>query len=468
MNTLHYEFDREIWAENNFGKTRLFDCRRTKRLTNLAAELARNSGKSLAGLFKGWYDTKAIYNLLSLNIMTPDVIQENHRTLVRESISNWNEDVLLIEDDSEFEWNQLEPIEGLGPIGSGRVGDQGFILHSTLAVGITSKSDEQISAKILGLPYQQYYVRPPVRLKKHSRHNGNNNIETDLWRNVILHEKLPSKSMHRCIRVCDRNADIYEVFQETQAFGYNHIIRGKHDRIDSEDSEIRSFKMLRELPAIGSTSIERRGRKNSVKRTISLNINWQEISLRAPARPGYRAGDLSPLKVTLIRVWGIDPETQELIEWFLYTDLIVNDFSFAHTVVKYYSLRWIIEDYHKALKSGLKAENLQLKTAHSLFAAIAVMSIVALRLVDLREALRGALDAPAEQSGLDALEIKVLAAYLEREIKTVKCVALAIGKLGGHLNRKNDGMPGLMTLWLGISKLYSLVEGVKLMKLIKI
>jgi hypothetical protein len=52
---------------------------------------------------------------------------------------HYEEDVLLIEDSSEFEWNQLEPIEGLGPIGSGREGDQGFILHSTLAVGITSK-----------------------------------------------------------------------------------------------------------------------------------------------------------------------------------------------------------------------------------------------------------------------------------------------------------------------------------------
>jgi hypothetical protein len=467
MNTLYYEFDREIWAENNFGKTRLFDRRRIKRLINIAAELAKNPGKSLAGLFKGWYDTKAIYNLLSLNIMTPDVIQENHRTVVRESISNWNEDILLIEDSSEFEWNHLEPIEGLGPIGSGREGDQGFILHSTLAVGITSKSDGQISAKILGLPYQQYYVRPPVRRSKHGRDKKNNNIETDLWRKAILHDKLPPKPKHKCIRVCDRNADIYEVFQETQASGYNHIIRGKHDRADSEDAEIKAFKMLRELPAIGSTLIERRGRKNSIKRTISLNINWQEVLLRAPARPGYRIGALPPLKVTLIHVWGIDPETQELIEWFLYTDLIINDFSFACTVVKYYAFRWMIEDYHKALKSGLKAERLQLETAHSLFAAIAIMSIVALRLIDLREALREDPDAPAEQSGLDELEIKVLGAYLEREIKTVKCVALAIGKLGGHLNRKSDGMPGFMTLWLGMSKLYSLVEGVKLMRLIK-
>lgn len=72
-------------------------------------------------------------------------------------------------------------------------------------------------------------------------------------------------------------------------------------------------------------------------------------------------------------------------------------------------------------------------------------------------------EAPAKESGLDTLEIKVLSAYLKRELKTVKCVALALGKLGGHLNRKSDGMPGIKTLWLGMSKLIALVEGAKLM-----
>jgi len=472
MNTLKHEFDRDLWALNNFGNVQLFDKRRTKRLVNIATRLAENKGQSLARLFDNWYDTKAVYNLLKLDIMTPEVIQNNHRKLTKENIINWEGDVLLIEDSSEFEWNGLEPIEGLGPIGSGRKGDQGFILHSSLAVGVVNKSNnipEEVSTKILGLPYQQYYVRPPKREKKQRRREVKERIETDLWRDVVRNKVLPKEASKKIIRVCDRAADIYEVLEETKDEGYNYIIRVKHDRADNNDWEIKLFENMRELPAIGLTTIERRGRDGTQKRLIPLNINWQEVSLRAPARPGgYRIGDLPPLEVTVLRVWGWDTEKDELIEWFLYTNLIIKDLEKAIRTVKYYSLRWIIEDYHKALKSGLKAERLQLETAHALFAAIAIMSIVALRLVDLREALRINPEMPAEESGLNALELKILSVYLKREIKTVKCVALAIGRLGGHQNRKSDGMPGLMTLWLGMSRFLNIVEGVKLKQLIDV
>jgi hypothetical protein len=469
MNTIQYEFGTNRWALNNFGNVQLFDLRRTRRLVSMAARLAENKGSSLARLFDNWYDTKAVYNLIKLDVMTPEVIQSDHRELTKENIINWEGDVLLIEDGSEFEWNGLEPIEGLGPIGSGRKGDQGFILHSTLAVGVVDKPNNatnEFPIKILGLPYQQYYVRPPKREKTKRRREVNETLETDLWRGVLRNKILPKEASKKIIRVCDRAADIYEVLEETKDQGYNYIIRIKHDRADNHDWEVKLFESFRELPAIGLTTIERRGRDGKGKRTIPLNINWQEVSLRAPARPGYQMGELPPLEVTVVRVWGLDTETEELIEWFLYTNLAINDFKAAIRIVKYYSLRWIIEDYHKALKSGLRAEKLQLETAHALFAAIAIMSVVALRLVDLREALRIDPEAPAEESGLNVLELKVLSFYLKREIRTVKCVALAIGRLGGHQNRKSDGMPGLMTLWLGMSRLLSIVEGVKLKQLI--
>jgi len=465
MHDTHHDFDINVWAYKNFGKVQLFDKRRTERLMDIASKLSKHPGQSLASLYSKWYDVKAIYNLFNQNVMTPDTIQSNHRALATENILNWDGDILLIEDSSEFEWNGHEAIEGLGPIGSGRKGDQGFILHSTIALGIMSnKSDpENLPVKILGLPNQQYYVRPPKREKSHKRCNGQKELETDLW-SKMLKNKPPKSNNNRLIRVCDRNADIYETQFDTKASGYDYIIRVNHDRVDNDDWEIHLFETMRELPPVGATTIERRGREGTKKRIISLSVNWQEISLRAPARPGYKIGELPPLQVTVVHVWGVDPEDGTIIEWFLYTSLTINDFETACLIVKYYSLRWIIEDYHKALKSGLKAEDLQLETANRLFAAIAIMSIVALRLLDLRESLRINPENPAEKSGFSQFEIKVLETYLKRNMKTVKCVALAIGKLGGHLNRKSDGMPGIKTLWLGMNRFMDLVEGAKLWK----
>ncbi len=162
MHTTRYEFDTGMWAYKNFGKVQLFDKRRTRRLVDMATKLAMHPGQFFSSLYTKWYDIKAPYNLLDQNVMTPDTIQSNHRALATQNMLNWHGDILLIEDSSEFEWNGQELIEGLGPVGSGRKGDQGFILHSTIALGIRNKtSSKDPCVKILGLPSQQYYVRPP-------------------------------------------------------------------------------------------------------------------------------------------------------------------------------------------------------------------------------------------------------------------------------------------------------------------
>ena len=127
-----------------------------------------------------------------------------------------------------------------------------------------------------------------------------------------------------------------------------------------------------------------------------------------------------------------------------------------------YASRWLIEEFHKALKTGLGVERLQLESAERLLAAAAIMSGVALRLVGLREQVRTVPQAPAEAAGLDKLTLEVLRTATHRPLQTVAEVALAIGRLGGHLNRAQDGLPGWQSLWQGLKKLDLLVIGVRL------
>lgn len=451
--------DATVWAEKNFRSTRLFNRKKVNRLVLVASRLAEGKGKSLAQLFNRWYDTKAMYKLLSENVMTPDIIQDSHRKSTYSNIENWDGDVLAIEDASEFDWNGLEPIEDLGPVGSGRKNDQGFILHSTLAIGVSNKG---LGFNILGLAFQQYYVRPPKRDKRIKRSFSNDIMETDLWRTVIKKKALPA--LTKVIRVCDRNADIYEVIDETKEYGCKHIIRLSHDRLVLETDGEYIKSLMQNTESMGQTIIEKRFKGDGQKHAITLNLNWKKVKLRAPSRPGSGIGKLPAMEETVVHVWGNHPTTGEIIEWFLYTDLEVNDLFDAIKVARYYAARWTIEDYHKTLKSGLKAEDLQLETAHGLFAAIAIMSIVAIRVLDLREKGRINPDGPPEESGLDELELKVLSKYLKRELKSVKCVVLAIGSLGGHLNRRSDGMPGVLTLWLGMSRFLTIMEGVRIIE----
>ena len=146
----------------------------------------------------------------------------------------------------------------------------------------------------------------------------------------------------------------------------------------------------------------------------------------------------------------------------LLCDAPVEEFTSAHECVLQYATRWLIEEFHKALKSGLGVERLQLKTASRLFAAIALLSVVALRLLELREHLRQNPQHPASRCGLEPLELEVLRLQSKRTLETVWEVALALGRLGGHLNRKGDGPPGWQALWRGMHHLQTLVEGVQL------
>lgn len=50
----------------------------------------------------------------------------------------------------------------------------------------------------------------------------------------------------------------------------------------------------------------------------------------------------------------------------------------------------------------------------------------------------------------------------QRRLVTVEDVNLALGRLDGHLNRKNDGPPGMITLWRGYLELQALVKGAQL------
>jgi hypothetical protein len=162
-----------------------------------------------------------------------------------------------------------------------------------------------------------------------------------------------------------------------------------------------------------------------------------------------------------VRVWEVAaPDAEDKLEWILLCDAEVVDFAQARECALQYSTRWVIEEYHKAIKTGLGAERLQLESAERLFAAVAIMSVVALRLIELRERLRRHPDAEAARSGLSLLELEVLRQKSGRTLRTVREVALAIGRLGGHLNRKGDGLPGWQTLWHGMNTLHALVEGV--------
>ena len=69
---------------------------------------------------------------------------------------------------------------------------------------------------------------------------------------------------------------------------------------------------------------------------------------------------------------------------------------------------------------------------------------------------------------LSADEVEVLVSHFGKGMEpselTIGQAVLWIGRLGGHLNRKGDGMPGVRTLWRGLHDLTLLVAGFRAAK----
>lgn len=475
VTTIHQESPL-AWAEKHFAEVDLGEVRRNQRTVTIAAAMAANPDKSIPKMFIHCYDIKAAYNFFRHPEATPDNLQLAHREAVLEQMRLPGR-YLLLEDSSEMSWSGKLPIPGLGPIGPGTSGLQGFHLHSALAVRwaweaqATDHWPGRPAVEVLGLPAQHYHVRerrPKGEPANNSKVIKRRARESQWWMKAgeTIGPALETKQVE-WTRVCDRGADIYEMLISCGELDHRFVIRAAQDRcLTNEEGRVitgKLFATVRAQASLGEFALELRARPGQAARTAQLKVSAVEVWLRAPQRPGNGPGYLPPVRCNAVRVWEATPAPGvEALEWILLTDWPVESYAQALEVALAYSTRWLIEEFHKALKTGTKAEELQLETAESLFAAIAIKSIVALRLLDLRERVRLSPDAPAEQAGLNELELAVLRKILNRPIKTVREVALAIGRLGGHMNRKGDGMPGWQTLFCGMSKLNNLVEGARI------
>ena len=161
------------------------------------------------------------------------------------------------------------------------------------------------------------------------------------------------------------------------------------------------------------------------------------------------------------------PAGAEAVECLLLTSLPVESFDDAWRVLGYYEKRWLIEEWHKALKTGCRLESRQLQSKEGLERIAGLLSVVAVRLLQLKSATRT--DPDRQASRVVPLHwIRMLIAARKR-LKHSAATTMTIGefyrelaKLGGLLGRKSDGEPGWITIWRGWHKLYLLVCGAEL------
>ncbi len=223
------------------------------------------------------------------------------------------------------------------------------------------------------------------------------------------------------------------------------------------------YKVVRSWRSRITETLQIQGTKDRKARKASLCLSFGAVSL---APPGKRLGDYekTPLDLWAIRVWEPHPpQGEDPLEWILLTNVPVRNTPEARERVNWYEGRWVIEEFHKGMKTGCGIESLQFVQIQRLEPAIAVLSAVATTLLKLRDAARqpDADTRPAAEV-VDPLYVEVLTRYYAHRLPrmpSVKAFYMHVARLGGHQNRKCDGFPGWITLWRGWMKLEDMVTG---------
>jgi len=146
----------------------------------------------------------------------------------------------------------------------------------------------------------------------------------------------------------------------------------------------------------------------------------------------------------------------------LLTSLPVKRFVEARRIVTRYAKRWVIEEFHKVLKSGTNVEKSQLERAPRLQALVAVLVVVAVRLLNTKMLARTHPEAAVDVEAFGPEALQILTARFGQPKGGWKygSLLIAIARLGGFLARRHDGDPGWITIWRGWQRLMIMTDGV--------
>ncbi len=424
--------DGDLWAEQEFGAAEFGDSRLTRRLVEIAKAKAKNPGKAWTEIAKGdWPATKAYYRFIDKPDASPvtmaGILQPHRERTIQRMKAQ--QTVLCIQDGTDLNYTNLDQCEGLHTIGKNQTGakSKGLHLHSTLAVTTTGLPLGVLRAdcpepqpkppKVKGrngkLKAPPSYRIPIEKKKTFSWIEGMRDLNG-------IAQQTPGT---RIVSVMDREADFFELFDQwRQDPQVELLVRVMHDRKTA--TGVNLFDAVRNMPVQHRYSIQiprqsarpkrskQAARPARKERMADVVLRYARVQLPAPDYPGQQGK--APVEVSIIHIVEKNPPRgAKALEWFLLTTIHIADVETALQCVRWYCLRWRIEDWHRVLKSGCRIEDVGHKTADRIRRAIAINAVIAWRIMLMTLLGREAPELPADVLFSD-IEIEVLRRHAKK------------------------------------------------------
>jgi hypothetical protein len=321
-------------------------------------------------------------------------------------------------------YNRLDQCDGLGIIGSNQSGAKSRGLHMHTSFVLTTQG--------LPLGILRSNIHAPQERSREERKSAaavpledkKNFVWIQHHRDLVqTARRLPNT---RLVNVCDREADFFALFDEQRRNPrVDLLVRAKHDRtLDQEPFKL--FAAARSAQVVSRIRVvldrqSARSKKSKQKahparpgRIAQLALRTLPVQLKAPRQ----WADQTPVDLHLVHALEEYPPTDaEPVEWFLLTTLPVQEAADVEQCLRWYCLRWRIEDYHRVLKSGCRIEDLAHRSAERLCRAISINLVIAWRIMLMTLLGRELPDLPADVLFSD-IELRTLKAYAKKNLES--------------------------------------------------
>jgi len=456
------------FARETFGGAELGDLRRTRALVAFVAALIRKPAGKVTEVFTSTAKRERAYKFLENRaVKVTAVISAMARSVAARIVEA--EMAYVVVDGSSLTLADPRGRKDFGQVGNHHKGARGLKVITAYVV--------EPSGVPMGILGQKFWARLK-RMRRGSKGTDNRRRavqekETQHWLDVIrgaAKHADPSKLWF----LVDREGDSREMLLALEMLEVRFTIRSSWNRllVAGSNGKRRYLRgVMAKAAVVADYAVDVPAAHNRRARTAKMRARSATVRLLLKDRWRSTSSVLEVNVVWAVEV-GTTPACEKPLDWMLLSNAPAGTAEEALAIIRSYQVRWRIEEFHKAWKSGhCKVENTQLHSmrAASIFATMhAAVAARAERLKYLsREAPEQA--ASTEFTYAERLAIAALA-YEElseppapggrRQTKltvpdpntmTMEVAAFWLARFGGYTGKSSGGPPGGITIGRGLA-----------------
>jgi hypothetical protein len=437
------------WAHETFGHAELGDERRTRRLVKVAASVARNPGGTVTRALSVSCEREGAFRLLENRAVRPEALADAvHVAAARQCAKHqW---VYVIFDQSTTAFVDPDDIRGLGRVGDGKNDRlRGLEMMNGFAL--------EPNGTPIGLVATRWFARlGPGWVRRDGRPVEER--ESEMWLAALdqvrrTFTEHASATKPWCL--IDAGGDFWRVFDVAREHGFDLTVRAVHNRV-LEDGGPKLLDSAARARVFGRLIFRRPRSQELGRRRVRLSVRARPVTvMMADEKQARRPFELWVVRV---REMGKPSRAGKPITWTLLTTRRVESLEDALDVVRGYTLRWEIEEFHRTWKDGhCQLERSQLRSRDALLKWAIILAAVASRIERLKRRSRteGDLDATTELTR-EELDAAIILGGTTRwkvgaDMSLFEAVEL-IARVGGYTGKSSGGPPGSVTIARGLER----------------